>query len=251
MSVSYVICTYRDFESFKETFFSVWPLLRSFDEIVVVDSNESDMVKDFLNDFDKFQIVYDYLTPSGVYSAYNHGITMSRCDWVQIIASGDILLDVPRSDVFVSCDVIVGSQLAIFPGGEYQFIPQWHGMWPHQSMLVKRAVYDKLGVYDESFPITADQRFVCLIRDDSSTRVEFVSEPLTKYLGGGVSEKVNWSIATEYYELYRLQGSGILRSLVKSYLKLIFKLALRFLPRSFEIFFINLYKRIIYFSPSY
>ena len=250
MSVSYVICTYRDFESFKETFLSVLPLLRSFDEVVVVDSNESDIVQRFLDNFDKSQIVYDHLTPSGVYSAYNHGIKMSRGDWVQIIASGDILLDVPGSDVFISSDVIVGSQRAIFPGGEYEFVPQWQGTWPHQSMLVKRAVYDKLGQYDESFRITADQRFVCLIRGDSSTRVEFVSEPLTKYLGGGVSEKVNWSAATEYYALYRLQGSGISRSLVKSYLKLIFKLALRFFPRSCQSFVIILYKRIIYFTPS-
>ena len=246
MSISYVICTYRDFDSFKETFFSVWPLLRSFDELVVVDSNESDIVRRFLEIFDKSKIVYDYLVPSGVYSAYNHGIKMSRCDWIQIIASGDILLEVPRSDIFISSDVIVGSQLAIFPGGEYQFVPQWHGTWPHQSMLVKRVVYDKLGGYDESFRITADQRFVCLIRGDSSTRVEFVSEPLTKYLGGGVSEKVNWSIAAEYYGLYRLQGSGIFRSLVKSYLKLILKLIVAFFPSPFRRFFTSVYKKIFY-----
>lgn len=90
----------------------------------------------------------------------------------------------------------------------------------------------------------ADQRLVFLIRGDSSTRIKFVSEPLNKYIDVGVSEKVNWSIAAEYYGLYRLQYSGIFRSLVKSNLKLILKLIVCFFPPSLRSVVTDLYKKI-------
>ena len=154
----------------------------------------------------------------GIADAFNKGIQKSAGDVILLLNSGDLLCD----------EKVIKRVLAKFDQdnslmwlhGKYRY--QRSGLWvtlgkpfdpgklyrgmrslSHQTMYVRKDLYDKYGLYDTSFKIAMDFDFVARIRFE---KFIFLNEILAVNVPGGIS--------TERYNLSLKEGSIV----VKKYL---------------------------------
>jgi len=137
----------------------------------------------------------------GIADAFNKGIKRTSGDIILLLNSGDQLYDgsVLRrvAELFLSKPDIKwchGKQ-NLFRGGLWVFIGKpfdrsklYRGMRSvfHQTMYVKKELYDKYGLYDPSIKIAMDYDFVCRIANEPFA---FIDYPLATFDPAGVSNK--------------------------------------------------------------
>ena len=153
-------------------------------EIIVIDScsqqNEGYIVKEFLQQYD--HIVY--VRTSGkesVYGAWNRGIRMANGNYVinantddRFVGNalermsdalgedygvhavyGDWLQTAAENDTF---DSETGKELLTYP--EFNPLLLFHSQITSHAALMRREVFDKIGLYDDSFKIYGDREFM-------------------------------------------------------------------------------------------
>ena len=207
------------------TFNSISSQMKSFDELVIVDSSCSDQIKDFIisKSEDNAGIVYNYIPPSGVYNAQNYCISIAQNDWICFINSGDILLDSGRDIFYHAMSTRHGYSAYIF--GQYftsrgsknyaSFVPNKSSLWPHQSIVYKKELHNVYGEYDISFKYCADQVFFARVR----MRENFlISNTLTTiFYTDGLSSGFSLLYSKELWCVYRILQYGIIKSLLFSF----------------------------------
>lgn len=222
--LSVITPCYNDFDNLESTLTSLRRELRPGDELVVVDSSaDRERVRILIERAELLAATrYVWIPPSGVYRAQNRGLSESTGAWIQIVNSGDRLLPGARrviDEALVASPAIeihVFSQQATSKGGEtYVFSPTSRSVWPHQSIIVARCVYDVLGPYLENFPFGADQIFFAKARKLRSWAIHpFI---LTEYLLGGLSAAVSFANSREIYIVRRCLGEGRFKSFAAAF----------------------------------
>jgi glycosyltransferase involved in cell wall biosynthesis len=175
---------------------------------------------------------------SGIYSAMNKGWKLAPIDsWIIFLNSGDTLLNrnslavlntylkKPSSGVFVapfeqvnpkensSCTKLISK-----PSIRNQLF--YWGYVSHQSMIIRRMVYDKVGGFDEIYKVASDWDLYSRILQ--TYKVNRINRPITRFFVGGFSTQ---NIFTAHKEVRKLQSI---------YLKLTFKE--RFVRLIWEVF---------------
>jgi glycosyltransferase involved in cell wall biosynthesis len=154
----------------------------------------------------------------GIADAFNKGIKRSTGEVIVLLNSGDLLYD--ENVVKLVLSKFDEDKSLMWLHGKYRY--QRSGVWvtlgkpfdpkkiyrgmrslSHQTMYVRRELYDKYGLYDNSFKIAMDFDFVARIRFE---KFLFLDEILAINVPGGIS--------TERYNL-ALKEAGIV---VKKYL---------------------------------
>ena len=154
----------------------------------------------------------------GIADAFNKGIGRSTGDVILLLNSGDLLYDenVIKTVLFQ----FDKDQSLMWLHGKYRY--QRSGIWvtlgksfdpkklyrgmrslSHQTMYVRKELYNKHGLYNNSFKIAMDFDFVARIRFE---KFLFLNEILAVNIPGGIS--------TEKYNLSLKEGSRV----VKKYL---------------------------------
>lgn len=217
--LSVITPCYNDFDNFESTLTSLRGELRQSDELVVVDSSTDRERARIVIERARFLgfVRYVWIPPSGVYGAQNRGLSEATGTWIQIINSGDQLLPYARRVIDEALAASPDIEIHVFAqqargneGETYVFSPTGQSVWPHQSIVVARHVYDALGPYPERFRYAADQIFFA----EARKRRRWAIHPfrLTEYLLGGFSASVNFTHSREIYILRRLLGRGRFRS---------------------------------------
>ena len=109
----------------------------------------------------------------GLYDAMNKGIRAAHGEYILFLNAGDRLEnpDVVRlfREKSFNADIVVGDMLVLFPDGREQLrkstenpldrdLLYWRS-FPHPATFIKRSLFEKWGLYDLSFQITADREF--------------------------------------------------------------------------------------------
>lgn len=205
MNISFIVICMDNFFDFKKTFHSLIHLVDSNNELIVVDSSSNKEIKFFLDEFLSPNISYYYCKPSGIYPAQNFGIIKSNNEYIQIINSGDVLIDNGYKEQLSSLshakkDVYVFNQFCSYNNEiMYEYKPDNQSIWPHQSLIYKRNLHEKYGLYSTKYKIISDQLFFKLIRNEIS--FEVVNKPLTIYDLSGVSSKLSFVLIKEKFIL--------------------------------------------------
>lgn len=213
-------------------------------EHIIVDGGSTDYTLDVINknNHDNLKIIID--NKSGIYKAINTGIKFCTGDIVSILGSGDFYNEkdfslIKLKDTFLSknLDIIYGNAnfflknnidkiIRIYNSGN--FSPnkiEWGFMPAHQSMFIKKEVYNKFGLYNETFKICADYEFVARIYKNNNLKDFFLDQVCTFMEYGGSSNgnikkliKVNMEIVrgckmngynTNYLKIYSKYFSKI------------------------------------------
>jgi glycosyltransferase involved in cell wall biosynthesis len=166
----------------------------------VIDGSSDSNIKNWLNThpqppYRKWQCERD----KGISDAFNKGVAR---------ATGDIIVMLNSADIFDNPTVLASVQEAfnkdaglewlhgkftIERGGQWVTIGKpfekgkvYRGMRSvnHQTMFIKKTVYQKYGWYDTKLKIAMDYDYLCRISSEKNT---FLLVPLAKFAPGGVS----------------------------------------------------------------
>lgn len=192
-------------------------------QLVIVDGgNEIETRQTIKDTVNKNISLITYLRDEvkGVFPAQNLGIRSCKGELIMILNSGDLLSfkakEILREEYlrqFSQFSVIVFSQAAYYSDKdivEYTFTPTEKSIWPHQSVLVRRSVYEQFGLYREDYKYSAEQYYFAVIR----RKVPFliINAVLTLYKLGGISSKMSIKHSREILEVKRELGENILMS---------------------------------------
>lgn len=221
--ISIIIPTYNNIDELKSTLHSsIVNFPKS--EILIIDSSSDDqIIRGYLKNIVGCNIHYTWTQPRGVYAAQNLGIKNSTGQWLIIINSGDLFLEGAGHEVSNALNNHTYVDIHIFgqtsgmhhSDGAVCFIPSDDSFWPHQSIIVKRKVYDDEGIYDCSFQYMAEQKFFAEARKKYSYLIH--RSPLTYYDLSGISSKLSFKNCQENYKVRLLLGESLFVSFFRGF----------------------------------
>lgn len=149
-------------------------------EYVVIDGSSTDGSVDVINKYTEYfgeRIKWISEIDSGIYNAMNKGIRMASGEYVEFVNSGDCLAN---SSVVHSMidelanhqkpDILYGNMIKTFPdnskfidysnkGQEPTLFSFYRGSMNHSPAFIKRTLFERYGLYDESLKICSDWKW--------------------------------------------------------------------------------------------
>lgn len=199
MKISIVTAVLNGAEALEETINSV--LTQEYDdfEYIIIDGASTDGT---LQIIDKYRNKLAHLISEpddGIYEAMNKGIKLCSGDVIGIINAGDYYFPGVFQKV---ANTFQGKNLEqhIFWGDvEYSkagIVRGWRphnlkigAFAPHPSMFTPRAVYELIGLYDESFGLLGDYDFMYRAVNIHGIKALYLPELIAYYKEGGLSDR--------------------------------------------------------------
>jgi glycosyltransferase len=157
----------------------------------------------------------------GIYDALNKGISAASGDIIgfvhsdDFLASSDIINDIVSMMKTESLDGVYGNLQYVDKINTKKIIRNWKSchfktgllkngwMPPHPTLFLKREVYQKYGLFDVSYRISADYDFMLRIFKDSELKFGYLPKVITKMRVGGASNRSIKNIIEKSKEDYR------------------------------------------------
>lgn len=172
VKLTIITINYNNLEGLKKTLSSV--INQSFKnfEFIVIDGSSTDGSVQYL-DANKSEISKMISEPdSGIYNAQNKGIKLSEGDYLLFLNSGDYLHDnnvIEKIIPFlVNYDIVYGDMIIEWAKGHQTIgrspdvitkLHMYNGTLWHPVSFIKRDLFYKYGMYDESLKLVADYDF--------------------------------------------------------------------------------------------
>ena len=199
MKLSIITINYNHLEGLKKTFQSVKEQIWCDYEWIVIDGGSTDGSKEFIVEHQDCFAYWCSEPDGGVYNAMNKGIVRAQGEYVNFMNSGDTFFDsTSLKRVFAQprfSDILYGAML--LPNGELDHSPmmksdlQWFDFYehtlPHQASFIRRDLFDRIGLYDESYRIAADWYFFAKAFVWYKVSSDFIPALLARFEGGGLS----------------------------------------------------------------
>lgn len=233
--LSLIVPCYNDWTAFAETINSLRNELNVDDHLIIIDSSDDrSHASLILNHGRKIraQTTIIWTPPAGVYSAYNQGLQAASSQWIQILNSGDCYVVGARIQIDEAILNSSGASAHIFGqiakqknGGSYVYIAPDMGIWPTQSVIIERDVFDILGSFETKYKIISDQILFSALRKN----FKFIMHKsvLTTYDLSGLSAQISWANSYETFILSRELGHGYFVSFSKGYLTPCLRIVIR------------------------
>jgi glycosyltransferase involved in cell wall biosynthesis len=192
-------------------------------EIIIVDGASTDktlkIVQDLCVEFSDIRILSE--KDFGIYDALNKGINLATGDVIGFLHSDDkfgsskILSEVVNEFDKSKIDGVYGNLNYISKTTPSRIIRNWQsqhfdikflkkGWMPaHPTFFLKKEVYDKHGLFDLKFTISADYDFMLRVLKDETLKFLYLQKVITNMRVGGTSNKSLRNIAIKMVEDYR------------------------------------------------
>jgi glycosyltransferase involved in cell wall biosynthesis len=223
---SFIIPTRNNQEELKATIKSISAEAPENSELVVVDGSDLSVGFNFVQALIpsgvSLGVVYVLDNKCGVYDAMNVGVKSTHGRWLIMVPAGDRINRGARRLLYSlrnsKLDAVVFAQDLADPKGKklYSFIPTDKTIWPHQSVILRRTVHERFGLYPEEYRYSSDQFFFAMIR--SKICYEIRAEVISTFLLGGISSGASLKRSREWYVLRRELGEGRIPSLLRAYI---------------------------------
>jgi glycosyltransferase len=226
MTISLITVCYNRVVTIEHTIQSV--ISQDYDDIeyIVIDGGSTDGSTDIINRYSERISHVVSESDTGMYQAINKGIRLATGDIIGLLHSDDVFYssDVLSkiADVFgrSQADIVYGNGIFVSPdhpsktvrnwiGGEYNWINVKRGWLPlHPTVYVKREIYERCGLYDESYKIAADSDMLVRILYDYRFNVCYLNEYIVRMQIGGLSTSLKSQIHKwkEDIRMYRSHG---------------------------------------------
>jgi glycosyltransferase involved in cell wall biosynthesis len=199
MKLSIITINFNHLEGLKRTYDSViGQSFRDF-EWIVIDGGSTDGSREFIEEHQASFAYWCSEPDKGVYNAMNKGIGHARGEYLNFMNSGDTYFDGESlSKVFSrerNADVVYGAMLlsdgTLDHGKMMKSKIHWFDLYndtiPHQASFICRKLFDEIGLYDESYRISADWYFFAKAFVLHGATFDFVPAVLARFEGGGIS----------------------------------------------------------------
>ena len=213
---SIVTICFNNLEELKQTSASVdIQVIKPFEHIIVDGSTNAEINNYLVSNPQPVYRQWIYERDKGISDAFNKGIARATGDVIVLLNSGDTLYDKfvleKVNEVFIKDADLMwchGKQY-LFRGGIWVVIGKpfeksklYRGMRGtfHQTMYVRKNLYEKYGPYDITIKMTMDYDFLCRIADEKNT---FIDYPLATFDPHGISTNKYLDAMDEIYAVYR------------------------------------------------
>ena len=140
-------------------------------------------------------------TDKGIYNAMNKGIRMAKGEYLHFLNSGDWLVDefVVENmllNIEYNTEILVGNVIFIRPDGKVRYVKNeteisaltfFRGTIQHTSAYIKKSLFDKYGLYDETLRIVSDWKWYLVTVALNNVIVHFSDVYVTYFDTTGIS----------------------------------------------------------------
>ena len=229
MKLSIITINLNNREGLQKTIESVLKQAFKDFEYIVIDGGSTDGSRELIERYsDRFS--YWVSEPdSGVYNAMNKGIRKAKGDYVLFLNSGDFLIEKEvLGKVFASelTADIVNARCNVSEHGKLAwtspYLPNvtlkslYSVGLPHQSTFIKRAMFDRFGLYREDFKYNSDIAFWYKAIIFGGATTHGVDVVLTDYNAEGLSSS-NKNADSYQREMQEILSEGILPRVLPDY----------------------------------
>lgn len=223
MRVSIITATYNSNNSIISCLNSVTNQNYNIFEHLIIDgiSNDNTLstVNKFSNNHNQIKIFSE--KDKGIYDALNKGINLTSGDIIGFVHSDDFLAS---KDIINNIVSMIKSESLDGVYGDLQYVDKiitnkiirnWKSchfkssllkngwMPPHPTLFLKKEVFEKHGLFDLSYKISADYDFMLRVFKDSELKFGYLPKVVTKMRVGGVSNRSLKNIIKKSKEDYR------------------------------------------------
>lgn len=225
--ITIVTACYNSEKTIRDTFHSVLSQTYENIEHIIVDGGSTDGTMDIVKSYADIygeRLRWISEKDKGIYDALNKGIAMATGEVVGLLHSDDFLggKDTIKhiAERFGSqdCDGIYGDLVfveaeniqkakRIWIAGKGRYELGW--IIPHQTLYLKKEIYDKFGGYLTDMTNAADNEFILRVCKDGKINLSYIKEVLVVMKLGGASTKNISSNQKGFKEVqisYRLHG---------------------------------------------
>lgn len=141
-------------------------------ELIIIDGGSTDGSQNVIEQHKQSIAYWVSEKDRGIYHAMNKGITAAKGEYCFFLNAGDYIVSTSLFDDLsnsgLDADIISGNVLKIRKNGKYRTIrphdhPTLHKLCihslPHQASLIRRTLFDEIGLYNESYRIVSDFDF--------------------------------------------------------------------------------------------
>lgn len=223
MKISIITTTYNSATTLEDTLKSVQAQTYPHIEHLIIDGASKDAT---LSITKKYKHITKVISEpdKGIYDAMNKGIQQASGDVIGFLNSDDLLFDktvvskIVHSFETDNCDAIYGNLIYVHPNDLSKVERYWKSKqhqisdanlaWqpPHPTFYAKKAVYDKVGLFDLNFKIGADFEWLYRVLFIEKINSKYIDEMLVKMRSGGASNqslKNRIELLKDYRNTYR------------------------------------------------
>ena len=213
MKLSIITINYNNAAGLKKTMESVFAQTSKEFEYIVIDGASTDGSVEIINQYanvpmcqcdeDKRRnISFRWISEpdTGIYNAMNKGIQMAKGEYLQFLNSGDWYVDneVVKNvlNSLPKCDIFLGNVISIRPDGKIRYnqndrnvslLTFYRSTIQHTSAFIRKSLFDKYGLYDESLKIVSDWKWYLQAAGLNKANVCFTDLYITYFDTTGIS----------------------------------------------------------------
>ncbi len=197
--ISIITVNYNNADGLRKTIESVRDQNFSDLEYIVIDGGSSDKSCQVLEEFNASIHKWVSEKDNGIYHAMNKGIAMATGEYLLFLNSGDHFYS--NNTLEESINDFTGEDILCFDihfkDSENDFIHQhpdkltflflFEGTFAHQSVFIKKELFEKVGFYNENLKIVSDWKFFIDAIVKYNATYKRVNKTLSTFYFGGLS----------------------------------------------------------------
>ncbi|MGC9151639.1 MAG: glycosyltransferase family 2 protein [Microbacter sp.] len=224
MKISIITASYNSAKMLRNAIESVLNQSYQNIEYLIIDGDSTDESVEIIQSYEvKFNGKLRWISEpdKGIYDALNKGILLASGDIIGVLhsddvfASNDSLWHVHEAFTRSAADVVYGDLVYVKQSNPSQVIRYWRSnpftpsllfrgwMPPHPTVFVTKEMYQKHGLFDPAFSISADYDLLLRIFRDPLLHGVYLPEVITRMTLGGMSNRNLSNILIKSKEDYR------------------------------------------------
>jgi glycosyltransferase involved in cell wall biosynthesis len=210
MKLSIITINLNNSSGLKKTMESVFNQDFCDYEYIIIDGGSTDNSLEVINEFvnknqkfsnnDKIKVQFVSEKDNGIYHAMNKGILKAKGDYCYFINSGDYLASekviTKIMTIDTTEDIVFGNLLICLEGNvievakgkhDLTFLDLYQSVIKHQSTFIKRTLFGKFGLYNESLKIVADWGFFIKAVGLGNASYKYIDTDVAYFDNNGIS----------------------------------------------------------------
>lgn len=217
MLLTVVIVTKNPGSDIYATLASILPLDDESVEVLIKDNSDDRSLQDVNRCFQFTNFRFEHSPDEGVYDAMNQAIKLAKGDYIYFLNAGDTYIDCDLLKILKEedseTDFFYGNIINLHPFARQISYSKYINKYTvylrrvcHQAIVVKKEVFDKLGLFDTNLSVNADYLFILKLFD--RFKGKSIQKLISIYKGGGLSYD---------YKLSKEEKSHLKKELKKFY----------------------------------
>lgn len=202
MKLSIITINYNHADGLLQTIESVIFQSYQYFEWIIIDGGSTDGSRELIVQYQEHLSYWCSEPDKGVYNAMNKGIAQAHGEYLLFLNSGDYLCDKNVLQEVVNkeldADILVGyiyrekkGKMLLDKGHNIETLSATDlltNSLPHQATFIRKDLFDRFGMYDESYRIVSDWKFFMQTIVYGNVSVKSLEMPITVYECDGISD---------------------------------------------------------------